>query len=139
MPSFNFDIGEQARVGARFISDVRDELQRALTIEKSKRKITQQQIAEKLGTSRAVINRQLMGLENLGLRRVAEILWAIGWEPHFESRKIPAGENQFPAVDLASTRKPHPEATTKLGTFDFSSIRRGASPTQELPETGKAA
>jgi hypothetical protein len=95
MPSFNFDIGEQAQVGARFLSDVRDELQRALTVEKSARKITQQQIAEKLGTSRAVINRQIMGIENMGIRRVAEILWAIGWEPHFEARRIPAGGNEF--------------------------------------------
>lgn len=95
MPSFSFDIGEQARAGARFLSDVRDELQRALTKEKSLRKITQQQIAEKLGTSRAVINRQLMGLENMGIRRVAEILWAIGWEPHFRARKIPVGQNLY--------------------------------------------
>ncbi|WP_454629485.1 HTH domain-containing protein [Bradyrhizobium cenepequi] len=98
MPSFNFDIGEKDRVGSRFLSDVRDELQRALATEKARRKITQQQIAEKLETSRAVINRQLMGLENLGIKRVAEILWAIGWEPHFEARRIPTGENQHPAV-----------------------------------------
>jgi hypothetical protein len=46
---------------------------------KDTRKITQQQIVEKLGTSRAVIDRQVMGLENMTLRRVAEILWAIGF------------------------------------------------------------
>jgi len=98
MPSFEFDIGEQARTGSRFIAHVRDEIQRALFSEKSERKITQQQIAEKLGTSRAVINRQIMGLENMTLRRVAEILWAIGWEPYFGVRRIRAGENQYPAV-----------------------------------------
>ena len=59
MPSFNFDIGDLERVGSRFLSDVRDELQRALATEKASRKITQQQIAEKLETSRAVINRQI--------------------------------------------------------------------------------
>jgi hypothetical protein len=53
------------------------------------------------GPSRAVINRQLMGLENMGIKRVAEILWAIGWEPYFGARKIPAGENQYPPVELA--------------------------------------
>lgn len=98
MPSFNFDIGEQDRVGSRFLSDVRDELQRALTTEKATRKITQQQIAEKLGTSRAVINRQITGLENIGIKRVAEILWAIGWEPHFAAIK--------PAVTNYSTSLP---------------------------------
>jgi DNA-binding Lrp family transcriptional regulator len=95
MPSFNFDIGDLERVGSRFLSDVRDELQRALATEKATRKITQQQIAEKLGTSRAVINRQITGLENIGIKRVAEILWAIGWEPHFGARRIPDGENQY--------------------------------------------
>ena len=98
MPSFEYDIGEQTRVGARFIAHVRDEIQDALFSEKQTRKVTQQQIAEKLGTSRAVINRQIMGLENMTLRRVAELLWAIGWEPYFEAKKIPVGENQNQAV-----------------------------------------
>ena len=102
MPSFEFDIGEQSRIGSRFIAHVRDEIQRALFSEKSARKITQQQIAEKLGTSRAVINRQIMGLENMTLRRVAEILWAIGWEPRFEVCRIPVGENQHPAPQLTT-------------------------------------
>jgi formamidopyrimidine-DNA glycosylase len=103
MPSFNFDIGERERVGSRFLSDVRDELLRALAEEKSRRKITQQQIAEKLETSRAVINRQLMGVENMGIKRAAEILWAIGWEPFFQARKLPAGQNQFIVAEPTSS------------------------------------
>lgn len=95
MPSFDFDIGERERAGSRFLSDVRDELQRALATEKSRRKITQQEIANILETSRAVINRQIMGFENIGIKRAAEILWAIGWEPHFEARRIPEGDNQI--------------------------------------------
>jgi len=104
MPSFNFDIGEKERVGSRFLSDVRDELQRAISIEKSERKVTQQQIADKLKTSRAVINRQIMGLENIGIKRVAEILWAIGWEPSFAAHKIPAGENMHPRTEIAAPK-----------------------------------
>jgi hypothetical protein len=120
MPSFNFDIGERERVGGRFLSDVRDELQRALAEEKAIRKITQQQIAEKLGTSRAVINRQLLGLENMGIKRAAEILWAIGWEPYFGARKIPAGENQYPAVEAAAPRPSiKATATTTSGTLEI--------------------
>jgi hypothetical protein len=106
MTSFNFDIGERERVGSRFLSDVRDELQRALATEKSQRKITQQQIAASLETSRAVINRQIMGLENIGIKRVAEILWAIGWEPHFEARKIPFGDNHPQVLTPGSPRLP---------------------------------
>jgi hypothetical protein len=118
MPSFNFDIGEKERAGSRFLSDVRDALQNALATEKSQRKITQQQIANLLGTSRAVINRQLLGLENIGIKRVAEILWAIGWEPHFEVRPIDRGVNELsrPQIDkdgatekLASVQLPSEE------------------------------
>ena len=95
MPSFNFDIGEKERAGSRFLSDVRDELQRALATEKARRKITQQEIATLLETSRAVINRQIVGLENIGIKRAAEILWAIGWEPHFEARRVPDDRNEI--------------------------------------------
>jgi hypothetical protein len=129
MPSFNFDIGEHARVGALFLSDVRDELQRALTTEKSLRKITQQQIAVKLGTSRAVINRQLMGLENLGIRRVAEVLWAIGWEPHFAARKIQIRDNQNPPVhyiSLGGSEAPRIQTTQGRGSLSIKTIATAA-------------
>ena len=95
MTSFVFDIGAKARAAARFIDDVRSELQAALVTEKRERKITQQAIAQAIGTSRSVINRQLMGQENLTLRTVAELAWALGWEPEFKLRKPQAtkGEN----------------------------------------------
>jgi hypothetical protein len=97
MNSFEFEIDEKSRVGSEFMARVINEIRRAVAAEKQSRKLTQQAIAEKVGTSRAVINRQIQGLENLTARRIGEILWAIGWEPHFEARKIPAGENYLPA------------------------------------------
>lgn len=105
MPSYNFDIGEKERSGSRFLSDVRDELQRALATEKSRRKITQQDIANILETSRAVINRQIIGFENIGIKRVAEILWAIGWEPHFEARRVSDENNQIIRPTAAAPRE----------------------------------
>lgn len=90
MTSYTLDIGEQSRVGARFISHVRAEVQCAFLAEKKSRKLTQQQIATTLGVNRSVINRQLSGLENMTLRSVAELLWAMGWEPEFGVVKIPA-------------------------------------------------
>lgn len=101
MPSFEYDLGEKSRIGSRFISHVRSEIQRAFTSEKASRKITQQQIAEKIGVNRSVINRQLMGLENMTLRSVAELLWAIGWEPFFEAREPNVGDqnNEFISID----------------------------------------
>jgi hypothetical protein len=87
MNSYMFDIGEKSRKVSRFIGEVRAQLQRALAAEKSSRRLTQQQLATMIGTDRAVINRQLMGYENLTLRRVAEFAWAFGWDIHFELRK----------------------------------------------------
>jgi len=95
MNSFELEIDEKSRAGSEFMARVVNEIRRALASEKSTRKITQQAIADKIGTSRAVVNRQIQGLENLGARRIGEILWAIGWEPYFEARKIPRGENNF--------------------------------------------
>jgi hypothetical protein len=91
MNLYLFDIGERARVAARFIGQVRAELQMAWLSEKASRKITQQQIAKMLGLkNRSVINRQLMGFDNLTLRRVAELAWALGWEIVFYLRKTQA-------------------------------------------------
>lgn len=136
MPSFNFDIGEKERAGSRFLSDVRDELQRALATEKSERKITQQDIANLLETSRAVINRQIVGHENIGIKRAAEILWAIGWEPHFEARRLPKGDNQIirPAaqapredIEFKKNRKPRASALDEKRPADDELIPKSAA------------
>jgi HTH domain len=107
MNSFELNIlAEQERAGSDFMSRVVNEIRRAFALEKSSRKITQQAIAEKIGTSRAVVNRQIQGLENLSARRIGELLWAIGWEPHFEARKIPVRENIFiPKMDDVAPHK----------------------------------
>lgn len=89
MPSYEYFIGERDQVGSRFVARANEEIQRALVTEKASRKITQQSIADKLDVHRSVINRRFMGLENMTLRSVAELLWAIGWEPYFEARKVP--------------------------------------------------
>jgi DNA-binding phage protein len=98
MHSFEFDIGDRARKVSRFIFHVRHELQRALLAEKSARKVTQQSIAEKIGVNRSVINRQLMGEENLTLRSVADLAWALGWDLSFKLEKpeIQVGRNDWP-------------------------------------------
>jgi transcriptional regulator with XRE-family HTH domain len=87
MNSYVFDIGGKARTAARFIGEVRAQLQSALISEKKARKLTQQKIANLIGVNRSVINRQLMGFENLTLRRVAELAWALGYEIVFYLQK----------------------------------------------------
>ncbi|WP_439925703.1 helix-turn-helix domain-containing protein [Nitrobacter sp. JJSN] len=101
MTSFELNIiDEKSRAGSEFMFRIAQELQRAFLHEKKARKITQQAIAGKLGTSRAVINRQLQGLENIGARRIGELFWAMGWEPRFCAEKIPDGENEHRATSL---------------------------------------
>lgn len=94
MNSFELEIvDEKSRAGAEFLMRVVEEMRRALLAEKSTRKITQQAIAEKMGTSRHVVNRELQGLENMSARRIGEFFWAVGWEPHFEAKKPLSGQN----------------------------------------------
>jgi hypothetical protein len=94
MTSFELDlVDEKSRAGAEFLARVVEEMQRALVTEKSTRKITQQSIADKIGTSRHVINREVQGLENVTARRIGEFFWAIGWDPCFAAMKPASGQN----------------------------------------------
>jgi plasmid maintenance system antidote protein VapI len=95
MTSYEFDIGERPRTVSRFISNVRFELQGALIKEKKSRNLTQQAIAKLLSVNRSVINRQFMGTENLTLRSVADLAWALGYDVDFKLSKneIEVGDN----------------------------------------------
>jgi DNA-binding transcriptional regulator LsrR (DeoR family) len=127
MNSFELEIDEKSRAGSEFMARVINEIRRAVATEKASRKLTQQAIAEKIGTSRAVINRQIQGLENLSARRVGEIMWAIGWEPYFEARKIPFGQNQFVVAPPTSTAQTKSEQTVPINSNDrFVSLRTEA-------------
>lgn len=125
MPSYQFEIDEKSDAASRFISEVRDELVRAVLHEKKERNLSQHDVAEAVGTSPSVISRQLSGEANLTLRSIAEIAWAIGWVPSFALRKpeVDAGGNFFkPELTLgpveisrstASPRSPQaPDAVT---------------------------
>lgn len=123
MDFFDLEIDEKSRAGSEFMARVVNEIRRAIATEKVKRKITQQGIADAVGTSRAVINRQVQGYENLTARRIAEILWAIGWEPHFEAKQIPTGDNQSPTEILpaAAAIKSSVATTNTSGTLNVES------------------
>lgn len=85
--SYELKIDPKSRAAGRFIGQVRKALVSAAIDEKKETKISQQQIASKLGVNRSVINRLLRGEANLTLRSVAEIAWALGWEPVFSLRR----------------------------------------------------
>ena len=110
MTSFDLDFDdEKSRAGSEFMFRISQELQRAFLSEKKSRKLTQQAIANELDTSRAVINRQLQGLENIGARRIGELFWAMGWEPHFEARPVPRGINEIRPPAANAPRQPERE------------------------------
>lgn len=116
MNSFELAIDEQSLVGSTYMARVANEIRRAASIEKASRKITQQTIAETIGTSRAVVNREMSGLENLSARRTAELLWALGWEPYFEARKISREQNQFHSQPTASVSPSPIKSTSSVST-----------------------
>lgn len=94
--SYELKIDPMSRAAGRFIGKVRKELVSAVIEEKNETGINQQKIADKLGVNRSVINRLLKGDSNLTLRSIAEIAWALGWEPVFTLRrkaKIAADKN----------------------------------------------
>jgi hypothetical protein len=103
MISYEYAIDEKSLVGSRFISEVNDELKRALATEKAERKVTQQSIADKLDIDRAVVNRRFMGLDNLTARTIAETLWAIGWEAHFVAKKMDGDGNEIRQYETKSS------------------------------------
>ena len=96
MTYFHFDIGERARHAGRFIGRVRGELLRALMERKSEIGFSQQGLAQKLDTERALINRQLSGETSLTLRSLADLAWAMDMEIFFELKRpiAEAGQNQ---------------------------------------------
>jgi transcriptional regulator with XRE-family HTH domain len=62
-------------------------VQKAFAEEKAARNLTQAEIARALGVDRSVINRQLMGTENLTVRRIGELAWALGRDLNFSLTK----------------------------------------------------
>lgn len=128
MTSFELDfVDEKSRAGAEFMEQISRELQRAFLTEKKARKITQQAIANTVGTSRAVINRELQGLENIGARRIGELFWAMGWRPKFTAERIPDGENEKPAPVLEVGIPEMPDAANQNLLFDVKIHRSAAA------------
>lgn len=113
MTSYRLSIDPKSRKVGRFLGSVRREIIKAFAEEKSSRNLSQADIARELGVHRSVINRQLMGTENMTLRRVGEFAWALGRELQFSLVKPAdrAGANQ-----LHDRKVNVPSATTTMTT-----------------------
>jgi transcriptional regulator with XRE-family HTH domain len=95
MPSFQISITPSRRAAARFVGGVRRKILRALEEEQKKRGLKQTDLARAIGVHRSVINRELRGMKDLTLGRVAELAFALGRVPSFELPEMayPAGSN----------------------------------------------
>lgn len=89
--SYLDSVTPKALAGARLISDVLREIHRAFGRERAANRLTQTQIAERLGVNKSCVNRWLNGRENLTLRSIAELAWAMDHEVviRFERRASP--------------------------------------------------
>jgi transcriptional regulator with XRE-family HTH domain len=101
MPSFQISITPSRRTAARFITDVRRKILKALEEENKKRGLKQTDLARAINVHRSVINRELRGKKDMTIGRVAELGWALGRMPTFDlpERAIQDGSNlPAPAV-----------------------------------------
>jgi transcriptional regulator with XRE-family HTH domain len=103
MRSYRFDIGARSRKAGRLIGRVRNELLKALT-EQKQAGLTQQELAQRLEMKRAQINRQFSGEENLTLRSLADLAWALDREITIELRRPIETEGQNIAPETSTIR-----------------------------------
>lgn len=87
--SFQITISPNRRAAARFVTHVRLAILKAYAEEQKASGLTQSAIARALGVHRSVINRELKGLKDMTLGRVAELAWAMGRTPTFELPRPP--------------------------------------------------
>lgn len=99
--SFKLQISPKDRASARFIASVQRAIVEIALAERENSQITQQEIANRLGVNRSVINRILKGETNLTLRSVAEVAWALGYSPSLElcKKALNLSANHFPCAD----------------------------------------
>lgn len=82
--SFKLQMSPKDKASARFISAVQKAIIEIALSERELTSITQQEIANRLGVNRSVINRILKGEANLTLRSIAEFTWALGYTPNIQ-------------------------------------------------------
>ncbi|MDX8534302.1 helix-turn-helix transcriptional regulator [Mesorhizobium sp. VK25A] len=112
--SYELKISQKDRASGRFMGKVHRALVEAAIREKHESGVSQREIAAKLGVNRSMINRILRGDTNLTIKTIAEVAWALGWEPDFSMKRKTApkaGHNHFKssrsAVDRPRTTFPN--------------------------------
>ncbi|KVK43574.1 hypothetical protein BCY90_17410 [Agrobacterium deltaense] len=89
MTSFLFELDHpKDEAAAAFVAKVGRLLQTALVDRKEIEKITQQEIASRLGIDRSRVNKCFSGYANLSLESLAEICWAMDVEPELTFKQL---------------------------------------------------
>lgn len=104
-------VSPKALAGARLISDALREMHRAFGHERAERRLTQTQIAERLGVNKSAVNRWLNGRENLTLRSLAELAWAMDHEVVIRFERHPSNEGAQP---VCAPEAAEPETEIRL-------------------------
>jgi plasmid maintenance system antidote protein VapI len=127
MGSFQISLTPTRRAATRFISHVRRSLVAALMEENKNSGLSQTDIANSIGVHRSVINRELRGVKDLTLGRVAELAVSMGREIEFELVKPEAelGRN-FPKM-VVPPRSPLSEFNAKITIHDKNTITSSSS------------
>lgn len=84
--SFQFDVDPKELVAIDLVTSVGRQLQETLVDRKKIGKLTQQEIANRLGIDRARVNKCFSGYNNLTLKTLAELAWAMDATIHVEIR-----------------------------------------------------
>lgn len=87
MSSFQITISPSRRAAARFVKEVRRELQRALVNAKAEGGISQSDVSRAIDVHRSTISREINGRRDISLGRLGEIGAAIGMAPRFTFEK----------------------------------------------------
>lgn len=85
--SYQLKITPRQRKAGRFIATVRRQIQKAYSEEKDAGRVNQSELAKELGVSRSVVSRRLRGLQNLTIRSIADLAWALDREIIFELKR----------------------------------------------------
>lgn len=78
--SFLFELDPKQEVAVDLIADVGRQLQTLHEERQQRGKFTQQDVARRLGVDRARVNKCFSGYNNLTLRTLAELVWAMDGE-----------------------------------------------------------
>ncbi|TPJ34282.1 helix-turn-helix transcriptional regulator [Mesorhizobium sp. B2-6-5] len=95
--SFQFELDHtKDEHAARFVAAVGHALQDALVERKKIDKLSQREIADRLGIDRSRVNRCFSGYANLSLESLAELCWAMDVEPHITLVQALGGLDNYP-------------------------------------------